>query len=373
VRLLLVTEFPFPGETGSPLHMMALVAGLTERGHEIRVMRYGGRRTRRIRRDAWRGIEIATLPLATWPIAAGREIARVRPDAIWTHGATGLCAVAPLALAARLPLLHEVHAVPGFDRSAERLQTRVKFWLGARRERHAPRLADEVLVLSERLREELTAAGVDPRRVHVSYPPVDLAHYDWEARAPRAHEPVAVFAGNFNPWQGVDLLLEAIPLVLRERPDARFRLIGGSASELDALRRASAVAGDPRVSLEGRVDAKEIPAALRDGDVAVIPRPDLPINRTTARKLGECLAAGRVLVATDVGDHRRLLEGGDCGLVAECNAPALAASLLQAIDDRTRSLELARRGRAVAEALFASERAAATREALLARFTGPRG
>ena len=369
-RILLVTSFPFPGSTGSPLHAMLLTRAMAARGHEITVLRYGGRRAPRVDRASWHGINVSTVPMASWPRFLLRTLREMRPSVVWTHGGFGLLVAMPFARARGIPILHEAHALPGPARAGASLRTRTVFRAEAQIELRAPRLADGVIALSERMADAMVRAGIRRERLSVSYPPVDLAAVRGEPRAPAASAPIVAYVGNFWFYQGVSLLLEAIPLVLAERPDVRFQLVGGSPEDLDANARERLRAAGDSVAVVPRIDPDDVPAVLRGADVLVIPRPDIPINRTTARKLGEYLASGRILVATDVADHRRLIEERSCGIVVRCDAADLAAGLLRAVQDRAASGALARRAVEVAEEVFSLDRAVSHRERRIAELVG---
>jgi glycosyltransferase involved in cell wall biosynthesis len=60
--------------------------------------------------------------------------------------------------------------------------------------------------------------------------------------------PVCVYTGNFERYQGVDLLVRAAGLVARERPDVRFVFVGGTEPQVEEMRRLAAQA-DPRDGL----------------------------------------------------------------------------------------------------------------------------
>lgn len=87
-------------------------------------------------------------------------------------------------------------------------------------------------------------------------------------------------------------------------------------------------------------------------DVLVIPRPESQVNWTTPRKMGEYLAMGKAIVATDVGDHKWILVDNDCGVVTEPNAEGFAEGLIEVLQDEELRKRLRYNARNVAYELF---------------------
>ena len=91
---------------------------------------------------------------------------------------------------------------------------------------------------------------------------------------------------------------------------------------------------------------------MKLADVLVIPRPESKVNWTTPRKMGEYLAMGKVVVATDVGDHKRILVDNDCGVVTEPNAKGFADGIIVVLKDEELRKRSGSNARNVAYKLF---------------------
>ncbi|MGH8900409.1 MAG: glycosyltransferase [Egibacteraceae bacterium] len=185
---------------------------------------------------------------------------------------------------------------------------------------------DGVVVLSSVIGEALVETFGLRLNHLVAYPPAPLLALPPVQRRDR---PRIVYLGNFYRWQGVDMLLQALRLLDSWDSGCTVRLIGGTREELQSIN------GDqplpPQIEDVRRVPPEEVVAELEAADILVVPRPDTPINRTTARKLGEYLASGRHVVVTDVGDHRLLLSSSDCAIVVAPTPEAIAKGLHDAI------------------------------------------
>jgi glycosyltransferase involved in cell wall biosynthesis len=187
-----------------------------------------------------------------------------------------------------------------------------------------------VIALSHRDAQELSHLGAAvPEKISVLYPAVGAADRMGAPRGVRVERPVALYVGNFMAYQGLELLLDAAEIALAEHPTAEIRIAGGSVGHLGPRIARMPHFVSERIHFLGRIPLDEVGRLYEDADVLLLPRPDVPINRTTARKLGEYLAAGRTVVATDVGDHRRLLADG-AGIVTAPTARSFAAGLTKA-------------------------------------------
>ncbi|MBE0602881.1 MAG: glycosyltransferase, partial [Deltaproteobacteria bacterium] len=82
-----------------------------------------------------------------------------------------------------------------------------------------------------------------------------------------------LYAGNCFKWQGVELLVEAMKSLLREREPMEFTLLGSARRDerITAAWRASLP--EDAVHFREAVDYSQVPAHVRGADILVIPRP----------------------------------------------------------------------------------------------------
>lgn len=126
--------------------------------------------------------------------------------------------------------------------------------------------------------------------------------------------PVVVYAGTFEDYQGLPMLLAGIPAVLTKIPNVVFVLVGDSGSKgASFCRQARKMGVENSLRMISRQERDRIPAFLALADVLVSPRlygGNLPL------KIFDYLAAGRPIVATDIPAHRSLLNEERAVLVA---------------------------------------------------------
>jgi polysaccharide biosynthesis protein PslH len=141
--------------------------------------------------------------------------------------------------------------------------------------------------------KKLMSAWTDPGRITVVPTGVDLSQY---APDESGHEPesLVVFVGAMDWEPNIDAVeyfcAEIWPIVLREIPEAKFRIVGRNPDCRVAI-----VAGSS-VEVTGRVPS--VLDHLREAAVVVVP---LRIGGGTRLKIYEAMAAGKAVVSTSVG------------------------------------------------------------------------
>jgi len=142
--------------------------------------------------------------------------------------------------------------------------------------------------------------------------------------------PVVLYAGTFEPYQGIDILVRAFARVHRERPDARLVLAGGTDEQGREMRALAASLGlSDACIFTGRVSKTEALRFTRSATVLVSPRVH---GTNTPLKVYEQLASGKPLVATRIWSHTQVLDDAVCFLV-EPEADSMAEGLLRALQE----------------------------------------
>ena len=183
------------------------------------------------------------------------------------------------------------------------------------------RLADGICALSEhvaiRLRQQGLVGGAPDRvLIRLSLPPMPFTVPARQSETGKLH---LLFFGRLLPYKGIDLLAEALA-ALGPRGDLEVRVVG-SGPELPELRQLRSL---PGVSVENRwVSEDEVGPLLAWADALVLPYREASQSGVAA----VALAAGRVVVATNVGGLPEQL-GREAGAIL---CPPTADSLITAL------------------------------------------
>ncbi|HZV01696.1 MAG TPA: glycosyltransferase [Planctomycetota bacterium] len=195
------------------------------------------------------------------------------------------------------------------------------------------RTVDRYVCMTEALRDEAIAHGLEAGKI-VSIPNgVDLAAFAGERR----EEPGRVlFVGRLNRQKRVDVLLRAIANVKGARLD-----VAGEGEEEPSLRAlARELAVEDRVAFLGpRSDVADLQARAQ---VFVLPSE----SEGLPNALLEALAAGTPSVATDIPGNRDVAtHEKEALLVPAGDAPALAGAISRLLEDRGLASSLGQAGR----------------------------
>lgn len=161
-----------------------------------------------------------------------------------------------------------------------------------RYESRTVRRFDHVIAVSEHDRQ-LMSAWVPASKISVISTGVDLEQYSPAMQA-RQEQPLVVFVGAMD-WEpnidGVEYFCKDIwPSVLRQIPDARFRIVGRNPG-----RRVQNLTSES-VTITGQVPS--VVEHLHEAAVVIVP---LRVGGGTRLKIYEAMAAGKAVVSTSVG------------------------------------------------------------------------
>jgi glycosyltransferase involved in cell wall biosynthesis len=188
-----------------------------------------------------------------------------------------------------------------------------------------------VVTANEDLAARFAAAGA--RAVSVTNSPWSDA---FPAPAPMPAEPVALYVGGLGPLRGLEVMRAAFARV--GVPGARLVLAGpGDPGELPAGAEAIGV-----------VDHSQVPALLAAARVAWIPlQRHGNYDRAVPTKLVEAMAAGRPVVASDLGRMGAMVRAAGCGVVVPPgDVESHARALERLLGDPEEAVRLGAAGRA---------------------------
>jgi glycosyltransferase involved in cell wall biosynthesis len=158
-----------------------------------------------------------------------------------------------------------------------------------------------------------------------------------------------VYAGTFEAYQGLDILVRAFALVLQRQPDAQLLLVGGRPDQIEQLEHlARDVGAAEGCVFTGRVGKSAAMRFLESADVLVSPRSE---GTNTPLKVYEQLASGKPLVATNIWSHTQVLNDEVCFLV-DPQPESMAQGLLRAMTDPDAARQRALAARQLYEAAY---------------------
>lgn len=268
-----------------------------------------------------------------------------RPDVLHAHS-PALCGLAAIRAGKKLgiPVVYEIRAFwedaavgngTGTEGSAKYRLTRAL-------ENFVVKRVDAVFTICEGLRGDLIGRGFPPQKIGISPNAVDLAQFGEPAARDEAlarklglaEGPVIGFIGSFYPYEGLDDLIAALPLLRERHGHAKLLLVGGGPEDGALRAQAAASPASDAIIFTGRVPHQEVANYYALTDVLAFPRKKSRLtDLVTPLKPLEAMAQGRIVAASDVGGHRELIDHDQTGVLFPADDPAgMARALADMLD-----------------------------------------
>ena len=278
----------------------------------------------------------------------GEVLDVVRPDIVHAHSPQ-LNAVPALRAAHRrdIPVVYEVRAFwedAAVDHGTT-TEDSMRYRLSKSLDTYAFKHVDAITCICEGLRSDIVSRGIPAEKVTVIPNAVDIEKFPLgnlpdealKAGLRLAGARVLGFIGSFYAYEGLDLLLQALPNILTQLPDVRLLLVGGGPQEANLKQQATNLGIADKVVFTGRVPHSEVNRYYDLVDLLVYPRHSMRLTElVTPLKPLEAMAQGRLFVASDVGGHKELIRHNETGWLFKADdVNALTQSVLAALQAQT--------------------------------------
>ena len=242
-----------------------------------------------------------------------------------------------------LPFVYEIRgfwedaAVDQGKCSSRSLRYRLSRWLETR----VARQASVVTTIAENLRTELIQRGIDSNNVIIVPNGVDAERFtprepdhQLESALSLNGQPCIGYLGTLYPWEGVDDLVRAVPLILSRVPNVRVLIVGGGLEETRVRSLIAELDLRDRVTFVGNVPHEEVLRYYSLMDVLVYPRKSTRNTElVTPLKPLEAMAMQKAVLGSDVGGIRELLVP-ETGILFRSGDPAdLAEKCISLLND----------------------------------------
>jgi len=285
--------------------------------------------------EKWQFGPSSLLKLLFNVIWAGRLINKIKPDILHSHyaGVNGLAG----ALSGFHPFIltawgSDILIAP----KSKIVKPLIKFVL---------KKADLITCDAEHMKKSMVDLGASPSKIKIIYFGTDAQKF---SPGPRDEElikelkiqdsPVIISLRSFEPIYDIETLIRAIPIILKELPEAKF-IIAGKGSEEEKLKN---LAKDlnilESIRFPGFISNADLPRYLKTSDIYVSTSlSDAGLSSSTA----EAMASGLPVIITDIGENEKWVKGGESGyLIPVKNSNILAEKIVYLIKNENLRKEL---------------------------------
>ena len=274
-------------------------------------------------------------------------IPEIKPDILHAHS-PALNGLAALKAAKKhnIPVAYECRAF-WEDAAVDHGTTTeggLRYYLTKMLETYVFKQVDAITTICEGLRSDIVSRGIPAEKVTVIPNAVDIEKFTYGVEPDQAlsaqlglqNKIVLGFIGSFYAYEGLPLLLEALPKILANRPETRLLLVGGGPQEALIKQKTKELALDGQVIFTGRIPHERVQDYYNQVDIFVYPRLSMRLtDLVTPLKPLEAMAQGRLVVASDVGGHKELIEHQRNGYLFKANDAEDLAAIVLAVLNQT--------------------------------------
>ncbi len=270
-------------------------------------------------------------------------VAIEKPDILHAHSPS-LDGSAALAVGAKqsIPVVYECRAFwedAAVDHGTIR-EGDLRYRVTRALETRVFRRADAVTVICEGLRRDIAGRGIPADKITVIPNAVNAEKFSAEQPRDEAlaeslglkDRRVIGFIGSFYAYEGLNLLVDALPGILSQTSDCRLLLVGGGPREEQLKAQCERLGLADKVIFTGRVPHDEVKRYYALVDLFVYPRIAMRLtDLVTPLKPLEAMAQRKLVLASDVGGHHELIRDGDNGFLFEADSADSLAERVNAL------------------------------------------
>jgi glycosyltransferase involved in cell wall biosynthesis len=347
MKILMLAPEPFFQPRGTPISVYQRIKALSDLGHDVDLVTYHLGEDKEIK-----NLKISRIPnvffikkikigpsLKKIPLdfllflKASGKLLRNKYDLIFSHEEGALFGVI-LSKISGIPHIYDMHSslpqqLENFDFSRSKLLKRM--FLGM--ERFILKNSSAIIVICLDLLKQVEQEGYADKAILLeNFIDFDTREFSAEEIRQKRKEfasedkKIVLYAGNFQPYQGIPLLLEAASQIMDDR--VVFVLVGESPAAVKRERdKAQELGIAGKVFFTGQVSPSQMPLFISLADVLVSPRLS---GTNTPLKIYSFLKSGKPVVATNLWTHTQILSAQISVLVepdAECMAEGIAFAL----------------------------------------------
>lgn len=247
-------------------------------------------------------------------------------------------------------------------------------WLPKQYEKLSLRYMEHVFVVAEEQTERLVGVGFDRSKTSVVMNTPDVDYYIDQARqagGANAGENVLLYIGKVDAHRGIELLVRAMPSIVRRYPKVKLSIVGDGTEKqhLEALARELGVGG--QVAFAGWVSFDRVPGLIAASTVCLIPHLRSEHTETTIpNKIFDYMTFAKPVLVSDCAPLMRIVNDAHCGAAFRSgDAADLADKAVRLLGDPEREA-IGENGR---KAVFERYQWRRDAQRLLARLKGETG
>lgn len=153
------------------------------------------------------------------------------------------------------------------------------------------------------------------------------------AASPRFDPTVLIYTGSLEHWAGVDLVIRAMPVILKQRSNAELHVIGSGPAEAEWKALVEKLGLGRRVIFLGRKPYHELSCYTANATIGICTFRPSPLTRYAfPLKIAEYMAVGLPVLGTDVGDIARIIRQSQAGCLTDGSPEDIASAVMEMLE-----------------------------------------
>lgn len=191
--------------------------------------------------------------------------------------------------------------------------------------------AGKITAISENTKKSLKDIGFEEEDIVFTPPAIDASFFDPSLPKQQKREelgipmkaPMVLYCGNWAVWKGVDILIDAMPELIKEYPDIKLVIAWGEAYDWYDERKVMISKKIKELGLDKNAIelgiVKDIEKLMAASDVFVAPFRNTDGVADQPVSILEAMACGKLVIATNVGGIPEIVKHKVNGLLIEPN------------------------------------------------------
>jgi len=351
----------FPSISGYSTRLHGIASGLANLGHNVTIL--APKRDKNIKEFEKYAPNITVIRYPFYGFPSGFTLVKRvhdilsndKYDLISGHSPVK-CAIAAYLgnLLTGLPFVFVIH-YPSQSMELPKKSIEYKIW--NRIDNFILNRANRLAVISSGIKEDLLKRKIPDENIIMLPNGVDSRIFspqskniDIQKKYDLKDKKVILFLGKFQEWERLDILVKVFARIREKQDDVKLLLVGDGPERerIEQAIRKHNLTND--VIITGFVPFDETPKYYSVCDVFVMVRPNIPLTEiNTPIKPIEAMAMEKVVISTDVGGMREIIEDGKTGFLVSDSLDAIVDMIIEVLNNPLLQKEIGKNARMYVE------------------------
>lgn len=202
--------------------------------------------------------------------------------------------------------------------------------------------ADAIITVIEEMKNRIVKHSIKPEKIHVVSNTVNTNTFPVYNDKPKSDFVTLFYAGGINIHRGLQIIIQSLPLILREKPNVILNIIGSGSYTTTLKKMVNDLNLKNHVKFLGWKSLEEISKHLAQSDIALIPH--LKSEQTdcsSPNKIYQYIYAKKPILTSNCNSLVRIIKETKSGISYKNNSPEdFKRAFFELLDNKNKALDL---------------------------------